>query len=110
MKPIYHIVEKAEWERAKQAGSYQPKSFVSEGFIHCSQANQVDATAGRYYRGRTDLFLLEVDEALVQSEVRYELAPIGELFPHIYGALNLDAVVRVLAFDPDTDGLFHFLA
>jgi uncharacterized protein (DUF952 family) len=87
---------------------------VSEGFIHASTAEQVAAVANAFYRGRADLILLVIDEARLQSELRWE-APAGppaegirpgDSFPHIYGPLNLAAVVRVLDFEPDPDGTF----
>jgi uncharacterized protein (DUF952 family) len=99
---IYHITSKQAWQGAQAAGEYRADSLEKEGFIHASRFAQVRATANRYYRGLTDLILLEVDEAKVKPEVRYEVAANGEDFPHIYGPLNLDAVVRVLPFDPDS--------
>jgi uncharacterized protein (DUF952 family) len=107
---IYHILSQSDWEQAQRVGSYTAESLGKEGFIHFSLANQVAATAERYYRGRSDLVLLEVDEPRVKPEVRYELAHLGEKFPHVYGALNLDAVIRVLSFAPDDEGHFHFPA
>ncbi|MDD5367663.1 MAG: DUF952 domain-containing protein [Anaerolineaceae bacterium] len=106
MTLIYHITSSDAWHAAQAAGVYRVDSLDSEGFIHTSLAGQVGATASRYYQGRKDLILLVIDENRVKSEVRYELAAIGEVFPHIYGPLNLDAVVRVLDFNPDNPELF----
>lgn len=72
------------------------------------------AVADAFYRGQTGLVLLVIDEARVQAEVRWE-APAGEpaagisaadLFPHIYGPLNLDAVMRVVDLKADSGGKF----
>ena len=88
---------------AERAGDYRrstvEKSLDEEGFIHCSFAAQVQATADRYYRGRRDVVLLTIDPSLLQVEVRVE-----NLFPHIYGPLPIDAVIRVQAVPVDSDG------
>lgn len=107
MATIFHITKSDEWERAKRAGLYRTQSLTSEGFIHCSRGDQVIRTANRLFRGQTGLALLEIDADLVEAEVRYENCEGGqENFPHIYGALNLDSVVRVSAFEPGADGSF----
>jgi uncharacterized protein (DUF952 family) len=102
---IYHIAAAEDWERARSAGAYRMstrgRTLDEEGFIHCSRASQVAAVASRFYRGVTGLVLLTIDERLVEPEVRYESVPgAGESFPHIYGPLNVDAVVGVEPFTP----------
>jgi uncharacterized protein (DUF952 family) len=106
---IYHIVGLAEWVDAVEEGdSYEPPSLALEGFIHCSTRAQVVDTANRLFSGRRDLVLLEVDTALLHSELRLEdLTGRGEPFPHIYGPLNMDAVTRVLSLKPDDQGRFN---
>lgn len=106
---IYHIASAADWERATSAGEYRistrGRTLEEEGFIHCSRAGQVAAVADRFYRGVADLVLLTIDERLVKPEVRYESVPgAGESFPHVYGPLNVDAVVSVepLTLQPGT--------
>jgi uncharacterized protein (DUF952 family) len=106
MALIYHITTTQAWQAAQVSGAYRADSLDREGFIHASLPDQVRATANRYYHGLTDLVLLEIDETLVKPEIRFEKAAIGETFPHIYGPLNLDAVIRVLPFDPDSTGNF----
>ena len=107
MSAIYHIATRADWAAAQAAGAYTAVSLVSEGFIHCSTAEQVIATANRIFRGQRDLVLLCVDSARVAAEIRYENLEGGtQLFPHIYGALDVDAVVAVHDFPPSADGSF----
>ena len=113
MAIILHISDRPSWEAAQAAGSYRPASIDSEGFIHCSTGHQVAGTAHRFFTGRTDLILLCIDEAKCQAEVKYEPPTVenhdpavGALFPHIYGPLNLDAVVRVVPFPADGAGRF----
>jgi uncharacterized protein (DUF952 family) len=113
---IYHIAARTDWEVSQGTGSYASPSLVNEGFIHCSMAAQVERSANKYFSGREDLLLLVIDTARLTSELRIE-APIdprthqpevgrSDLFPHIYGPLNTDAVVRVIPFLPGDDGLF----
>ena len=96
---IFHITARSAWERALTTGDYRPESLANEGFIHCSQFEQVVGTAQRYFAGHTDLVLLCIDPEAVNSEIRYEAGRDSTLFPHIYGSLNLEAVVQVIAFD-----------
>lgn len=106
---IYHITKKSEADRAAIVGTYQPKHFVHDGFIHCSYAKQVAIVADSNFRGQTDLVLLEIDLNKLEAKVVDENLVGGqELFPHIYGALNMNAVVRVLEFASREDGSFEF--
>lgn len=108
---IYHIIPRTTWEQALAAGEYRAASLATENFIHASTREQVADTGNRYYRGQPNLALLVIDTEKVQSEVRFEPVMLyGALthFPHIYGPLNLDAVVEVLDFAPDEQGNFHF--
>jgi uncharacterized protein (DUF952 family) len=108
MTLILHITTREQWERAKSTGAYRGDTLDSEGFIHCSTPAQVIPVANAFFRGQSGLVLLCIDSAKVQTEIRYEAPEPGgeEAYPHIYGPLNADAVVRVLAFEPGADGTF----
>lgn len=107
MATIFHIAERPFWELALRSGRYRVPSLDAEGFIHLSTPNQFVATANRYYSGRSDLVLLEVEESFLDPEsLRYERSTNDELFPHLYAELPVDAVRRVHAFLPDADGVF----
>lgn len=106
MSPILHITSQADWAAAQVAGSYTADSLASQGFIHCSTAEQVLLVANSFFRGRNDLLLLEIDPARLSAELRYEESEPGMLFPHIYGPLNLDAVTAAYTFTPDSTGVF----
>lgn len=107
MRTILHIATAAEWEKAKTAGSYTADTLASEGFIHCSNSHQVTTVANTRFWGRDDLVLLCIDRNTVKAEIRDENLEGGEnLFPHIYGALNIDSVVEVFSFVPQSDGSF----
>ncbi len=103
MKTILHITQRAEWAAAKELGAYRGNTLNSEGFIHCSTLEQVVNSANRFFLGQQDLVVLVIDQSLVQPEIKYE----GDnLFPHIYGALNVEAVVRSIDLEPGADGAF----
>lgn len=105
---IVHIVERQVWEQAQLAGEYRAASLASEGFIHTSRPEQVLQVANRFYRDTPDLLLLWIDPQLLQSPLRYEASD-GEIYPHIYGPLNLDSVRRVGELAPDADGVYRIL-
>jgi uncharacterized protein (DUF952 family) len=93
---IYHVTTKENWAQAITKGFYDTASLASEGFIHNSTAAQVQGVLQRYYEGQTDLVLLHIEEQKLTAELKYELAPsVNELFPHIFGVINIDAVVEV---------------
>ena len=105
---IYHVCSRTVATAALEAGEYRAPSLATEGFIHLSQAHQVRGVMARYYAGQGDLVVMVVDPARLNAPVRFE-APSSlpqslgtaapersELFPHLYGALNSDAVVDVL--------------
>lgn len=104
---ITHIIQENDWEEAKKKGIYDPPSLGSEGFIHCSNIDQVVDVANKNFDGEEDLLLLLIDEKKVESKVVYEdLYSEGEKYPHIYGPLNIEAVQEVHSFLSDDDGRF----
>lgn len=101
---IYHIAFRSDWDAGRAAGEYRAPSLADEGFIHASgDAAQMLRVAERLFPGRTDLVALEIDTARLPPDtpVIREPARSGEVYPHIYGAINPDAVVRVRALLPD---------
>lgn len=94
---IYHVTTLKEWEAAKIKSEYTPVNFEKDGFIHCSIEKQIPGVLDRFYKGQTGLVKLKIEKEKVQRPVLFELAvDLDELFPHIYGALNLDSVVEVI--------------
>ncbi|MCZ4315862.1 DUF952 domain-containing protein [Comamonadaceae bacterium G21597-S1] len=104
---IFHIGTRTALTAARQSGHYRAPSLDSEGFIHFSQAHQVRAVLEVFYAGQPDLVLLVVDAELLTAPLRYEppatllardlaaatsIAP-DQLFPHLYGPLNTEAIV-----------------
>lgn len=101
---ILHITER---ERVPRSGDYRADSLDTEGFIHCSTSDQVVWVANKFYRGKSGLVLLVIEVDRVHAEVKYEpVEGVGD-FPHIYGALNADAIVNVIDFPPNSDGSFN---
>lgn len=104
----------AELWRGKE-GAYRADSLSTEGFIHCSKPSQIVDVANTFYRGVQGLALLVIDPSMLDAELRWEPpaepepshARAGDLFPHIYGPLNLGAVVKVIPFEPGEDGSFR---
>lgn len=92
---IYHVVRLKDWKEALTQGFYEAASLATEGFIHASKEGQVKGVLDRYYQEETDLLLLHIDESKLTAQLKYELAPsANEEFPHIYGTLNLAAVIE----------------
>src|SRR5579883_6886 len=102
---LFHITTREQWERARAAGTYAPPSLATEGFIHLSYARQWPGAANRFYRGRSGLVLLAIDPARLGDAVRDELAD-GDMFPHLYAALDVGAVVEVRELAVGADGGF----
>jgi len=100
---ILHFCGRADWEAALATGTYSADSLETEGFIHCSTRDQFLRPANALAAGRTDLVLLQVDEAALP--VKYDETPDG-VFPHVYGPIPVAAVIAVHDFPPGPDGAF----
>lgn len=108
---ILHICPRDVWAAAVAAGgTYEGDTLASQGFIHCSTPEQVHRPATFLFRGRTDLLLLQIDESRLPVPITWEQGdpptPDGELFPHLYHSLPIDAVVATYAYLPGLDGSF----
>jgi uncharacterized protein (DUF952 family) len=107
MRTIYHLVLRRVWEENADR-PYRADSLASEGFIHCSFAEQVAWAANRFYAEAVDLLLLHIDAERLTSPLREEPCDTGEIFPHIYGPLNRNAVVAVESLARGPDGGWQF--
>lgn len=99
---IYHLIPQDDWDRVQDQDTYHPDSLDDEGFIHCSDADQLTLVAGFKFEGRDDILVLAIDEDRLESPVRYEGDE--EPFPHVYGELPLDAVQQVYELPRTEDG------
>ena len=96
MSLICHITSAQEWFAAQPGGHYAASSLKDEGFIHCCLPEQVPSILKRYFEGKKDLVKLFIETDLLKSQLVYEWSPsVQETFPHIYGAINVDAVIEV---------------
>jgi uncharacterized protein (DUF952 family) len=106
---ILHVTSRLAWSAAQKSGAYAANSLATQGFIHCSKVGQILRVANLFYAGQHGLVLLLIDPARLTSELRWEPGADlpTDLFPHLYGPLNLEAVVKVIDFEPDADGKFQ---
>jgi len=110
---IYHITNREDWEAAQKRGSYLHETLAKQGFIHASRRDQVVKVANAVYAGQDDLVLLCIDP--MQVPAKYEppdpTVPADhaeqETFPHIYGDVPLNAVLKVVKFQAKADGTFE---
>ncbi|MER9960070.1 DUF952 domain-containing protein [Mesorhizobium sp. M0045] len=108
---IYKIVPEALWREAEREGRFTGAPIdVADGFIHFSAAGQVRETAAKHFAGQGGLLLVAIDGARLGDALKYEVSRGGALFPHLYDALGLDAVVSVQALPLGADGQHEFPA
>jgi uncharacterized protein (DUF952 family) len=94
---IFRITTELIWEAAQAAGVFTDASLASEGFIHFSQKDQVARTYNRFYKDQPDLVLLTIatEKLSDPSLLIFEDTAGHGVFPHLYGVLNIDAVIEV---------------
>ena len=105
VRTIYKICPASAWREAERSGVYRGSADdARDGFIHFSTASQVAGTAKKHFFGQTGLFLIAVDADELGEALRWEPSRGGELFPHLYGELDLGAVTAVLDLRARSDG------
>ncbi|WP_421580693.1 DUF952 domain-containing protein [Shinella sp. M31] len=93
-KTIYKIVPASLWQNAKAAGIFEGAAIdLTDGYIHFSTAPQAKETAARHFAGQTDLLIIAVDGDALGEKLVFEPSRGGDLFPHLYAALPLSAVL-----------------
>ena len=91
---IYKICERAAWDAAQRSGTFTGSAVdMRDGFIHLSTVAQVRETAAKHFAGAADLVLIAVDAGALRDRVKWELSRGGDLFPHLYDALPIAAVL-----------------
>ena len=102
---IYKICPDSAWRDAEREGVYRGSADdIRDGFIHFSAASQVAGTAKKHFFGQKQLLLIKVDADALGDALRWERSRNDELFPHLYGELDLGAVAGVLNLHPRSDG------
>lgn len=105
---LYKIMPRQDWETAQANGIYEGSEVDRrDGFIHLSAARQVRATARKHFSGQGDLLLVSVREDALGKSLKWEVSRGGDLFPHIYGNLPLNAVSEVVPL-PLVNGSHQF--
>jgi uncharacterized protein (DUF952 family) len=97
MAIIYHITTMPQWRDAESKGKYESPSLADEGFIHCSEENQVPGVIERYFKEKKELIKLVIETDKLTSPIYFDWSPsLEDTFPHIYGPINLDAVEHIV--------------
>lgn len=105
MRRIYKICPASAWREAERQGVYRGSADdARDGFIHFSTASQVAETAKKHFAGQAGLFLIEVDADTLGDALRWEPSRNDELFPHLYGELDLGAVTGIYEMRARSDG------
>ena len=116
---ILHLLSRESWLEAQSHGQLVAPSVATEGFAHCSTEHQIVDVANKYYRGASNMVLIHIDPTKLTSTLKFEppahidgspALPHEALFPHIYGPINLDAVIKVTDFSCDEQGSFSLPA
>lgn len=104
---ILHCLKESTWDKCKDQEYYGDETIAPEGFIHCSDIHTFYKVAPNFTHMTEPLVLLCIDTSKVQAEIKWEDGDqCGTAYPHIYGRLNLDAVVNVLPFLKDDANTF----
>ena len=112
---IVHLTEAETWNQAVERGELMAASVHTEGFAHCSTVAQILGVANRFYRARSGLVLLAIDETKLTAPLRWEApahpddsasSPAGDQFPHVYGAIDITAVIDVVPIVASGGGEF----
>lgn len=107
MARIFHLITEEDWESARDSHEWRPGSLADEGFIHCSKdEEQAMRVVARLYSGHTDMLALEVDTEKLNCPVISEPSRSGEIYPHIYGPLEIGAVVKIWRVKADVQGAY----
>ena len=105
MTTIYKICTATEWADAERGGVYRGSAAdVKDGFIHFSTAEQAAETAAKWFAGQRDLVVVAVEADALGDKLKWEPSRGGDLFPHVYGALGIDALEESEPVDVAADG------
>ena len=105
---IVHLCTPQEWLEQRNLAEFRDLSLQQEGFIHCSQPEQIIEVANRYYHDRPEMVVLWIDPARLASEIRWEQAG-NTYYPHVYGPINLDAIDAATPLQSGHDAIYRFI-
>lgn len=101
---VFHLTEPEAWAEAQREGHLSPASLASEGFVHCSTAEQLVGTIQRHFPSATVLVLLELDPTDLGADLRWEESRPGETYPHLFRSLDPSEVRRAVRWERAADG------
>lgn len=105
---IIYIATWEEWSKIQKRDEFISESYHNEGFIHCSYPHQTIWVLNKHFRTEEKVILLCIDPNLLESElISEDLNGYGEEFPHIYGKINTEAIVKTIDIHRSADGLFY---
>ncbi|MDB5652838.1 MAG: glutathione S-transferase [Tardiphaga sp.] len=105
VRTIYKICPASQWREAERQGAYRGSADdARDGFIHFSTAGQLAGTLQKHYFRQSGLFLIAIDAGLLGDALRWELSRGDQLFPHLYGELDMGAVTAVMELRSRSDG------
>lgn len=98
MKKVYHLIDHASLNRARETGEHSPASLTEEGFVHLAYRKQLTFVIKHFLAGQKGIWLLELGKEKLKGELIDE-APAGieddgQLYPHLYAPLNISAMQR----------------
>jgi len=103
---IYKISPRPEWQAAVDAGTFTGSPIdIADGYIHFSTSAQAAETAAKHFRGQTDLVLIAIDAAALGDALRWEPSRGGDLFPHLYGPLDVAHARKLYPLPLNDDGV-----
>jgi uncharacterized protein (DUF952 family) len=105
---IYHITSEERWLKALDRGYYEHESLKNEGFIHCSFLEQIPRTLTKHFPQESQVYVLHIVEKRVRDILRKEANPeSGEIFPHLYGKMDITAIEDVSIWEKDENGAWR---
>lgn len=105
---IIYTATYEEWDEIRNQIEFFSDDYSTEGFIHCSYPQQTIWVLNKHFRNEEKVILLCIDPKLLKSKwISEDLKGKGEEFPHVYGSINIDAIVEVFNIQTSKDGLFY---
>jgi len=102
---VYKVMSRTAFAEAKAKGRFEGSADDRrDGFIHLSSADQLEGTLAKHFAGQKDLVLLAVDAARLGGRLGWEPSRGGAFFPHLYGALDFDALIWEEPLELGADG------
>lgn len=103
----YKVLQLSEWETLSQTGTFTGSPVdISDGFVHLSDAHQLQGTLDKHYRDNVPVIIAEICKSACGSELKHEISRGGQAFPHLYASLKLETVTRHWHVTPNPDGQY----